>query len=635
MSRKQKKTLVRIIVSFIILAGEMIFFHVSEKEFGAWELGAYLVPYLIIGYDILRKAFLGIIHLQVFDECFLMTIATVGAFATGEYSEGTAVMLFYQVGELFQSCAVSRSRKSISELMDIRPDYANVEDESGQLIKKDPSEIAVGEIITVKPGEKIPIDGTVISGSSSVDTSALTGESVPRDIAEGAEVISGCINLTGILKIKTTKEFEQSTVSKILELVENSREKKSKSENFISRFASVYTPAVVIGAVLLSVIPPLVTGEPFGKWIYRAMTFLVISCPCALVISIPLSFFCGIGGASKAGILIKGGNFLEALARSEIMVFDKTGTLTKGSFDVTAVHTEGAEESKLLETACLAEFYSGHPISMSLRRAWGKECDASRISSAEETPGHGVKAVIDGKTVCAGNLKLMKKENISGARECHKAGTAVHVAENGKYLGHIIISDSPKEGAADAIKAIRETGVKKTVMLTGDDRRAGAACAEELGLDEYHAELLPGDKVECVEKLLAEKSPGSTLVFVGDGVNDAPVLTRADVGIAMGAMGSDAAIEAADVVLMDDDPAKISAAVRISRKTLKIVKQNIIFAIGVKITVLALGALGFANMWAAVFADVGVSVIAILNAARCRNAGRENGKTLSAERTAL
>ncbi|MGN0638448.1 MAG: heavy metal translocating P-type ATPase [Huintestinicola sp.] len=619
MSRKQKKMLTRIIISFVILAAEMIFFGAAKADIGIWKLALFLIPYLIIGYDILRKAFLGIIHLQFFDESFLMTVATIGAFATGEYAEGTAVMLFYQVGELFQSCAVSKSRKSISELMDIRPDYANIEDENGKLIQVDPEEVEIGSVITVKAGEKVPLDGVVVSGTSAVDTSALTGESIPRDVCEGGEIISGCVNLTGILKIRVTKEFGQSTVSKILELVENSQEKKSKSENFISKFARIYTPAVVIGALLLAFIPPLLTGDEFGKWVYRAMTFLVISCPCALVISIPLTFFSGIGGASKAGILIKGGNYLEALAGAGVVVFDKTGTLTKGCFEVTAVHSDKMDKEALLETAALAEMYSDHPISLSLKRAWGKECDPSRIENVQEIAGHGVKAVIDGNTVLAGNMKLMKAENISEAHDCHHAGTAVHVAVNSEYMGHIIISDALKEGAQEAMEGLRNMGVQKTVMLTGDDRRVGEQCAKALGIDEYHAELLPADKVDCVEKLLAEKPPKKSLIFVGDGINDAPVLTRADIGIAMGAMGSDAAIEAADVVLMDDDPRKIPLAIKIAGKTASIVRQNIVFALGIKLLTLILGALGIANMWAAVFADVGVSVIAILNAMRAMN----------------
>lgn len=615
MTRKQKKMLVRIIVSFVILAAEMIFFAVSGAQIGIWELVCYLVPYLIIGYDILKKAFLGIIHGQVFDECFLMTIATIGAFATGEYSEGTAVMLFYQVGELFQSYAVNKSRKSISELMDIRPDYANIENEQGELERVDPETVETGSVIVIKPGEKVPLDGIVVSGNSTIDTSALTGESVPRDVTEGNEIISGSVNLSGIIRVRVTKAFGESTVTKILELVENSQEKKSKSESFITKFSRYYTPAVVIGAVLLAVIPSVITGN-VSEWVYRAMTFLVISCPCALVISIPLSFFSGIGGASRAGVLIKGGNYLESLASAGIAVFDKTGTLTKGCFEVSAVHPDSASDTELLELACLAECYSDHPISMSLKRAWGKPCDTSRISSFEEIAGHGVKAVIDGVTVAAGNMKLMKAENIAGAHECHRTGTEVHVAADGVYKGHIIISDAPKEGAADAISQLRSLGIRKTVMLTGDDKRVGADCAKALGIDEYHAQLLPGDKVDMVEKLLSDKKEKETLIFVGDGINDAPVLTRADIGIAMGGIGSDAAIEAADIVIMDDDPRKIATAVKISRKIMSIVRQNIVFALGVKLLVLILGALGFANMWAAVFADVGVSVLAILNSMR-------------------
>lgn len=608
--------LTRIIISFVIIAAEMVFFHVCQREWGIIEPIAFAVPYLIIGYDILKKAIVNIFHGQVFDENFLMTVATIGAFATGEYDEASAVMLFYQVGELFQSYAVNKSRKSISELMDIRPDYANIEDEQGNIVKVEPDEVKIDDVIVVLAGEKIPLDGVVVSGTSTADTSALTGESVPREIYEGSEVISGCINLTGKIKVKVTKEFGQSTVAKILELVESSSSKKSRSENFITRFSRVYTPAVVIGAVLLAVIPPLVTGGNWVEWLQRAMTFLVISCPCALVISIPLSFFCGIGGASKQGILIKGSNYLENLAKAHTIVFDKTGTLTKGSFGVTSVHGESVSDDELLEMAAMAETYSSHPISKSLKDAWGKTADTSRISDVQEIAGHGISAVIDGRRVLAGNLKLMVREKIEGAHDCHKAGTAVHVACDGVYMGHIIISDSLKDTSKEAISAIRSVGVEKTVMLTGDEKRTAEAVSAELGLDEFHAELLPGDKVDCVEKLISDKPEDRTLVFVGDGINDAPVLTRADIGIAMGALGSDAAIEAADIVLMDDDPAKIASAVRISVKTLKIVRQNIVFALGVKFLVLALGALGFANMWAAVFADVGVSVIAILNAMR-------------------
>ena len=594
---------------------------------GAVRIILYLAAYLTIGYDILRKAGKGIAKRRMFDENFLMAVATVGAIAlaiidkSGDFNEAVLVMLFYQIGELFQGYAEGKSRRSISALMDIRPDYANVECD-GQLKKVDPDEVAVSSVIVVQPGEKVPIDGEVISGQSSLNTSALTGESLPRDVHAGDEVISGCINMTGVLRVRTTREFGESTVAKILELVENSQEKKSKSENFITKFSRYYTPAVVIGALLLAVIPSIITGDP-RTWIYRAMTFLVISCPCALVISIPLSFFSGIGGASKVGVLIKGGNYLEALASAGIAVFDKTGTLTKGSFEVTAVHPDSIDETALLEIACLAECYSDHPISLSLKRAWGKECDTSRISGVTEVAGQGVKAVIDGKNVAVGNLKLMNAVNAEGAHDCHKTGTAVHVAVDGVYKGHIIISDSLKDGAAEAIRDLKQLGIRKTVMLTGDDRRVGADCAKTLGIDEYHAELLPADKVDCVEKLLSEKQEKETLVFVGDGINDAPVLTRADIGIAMGAMGSDAAIEAADIVLMDDNPHKIATAMKIARKTISIVHQNIVFALGVKALILILGALGMADMWGAVFADVGVSIIAILNAMRAMRVAKE------------
>ncbi|MGN0642428.1 MAG: heavy metal translocating P-type ATPase [Huintestinicola sp.] len=616
MNRKQKKVLIRILISLALLVAAMII-----PADGWVKLVIFLIPYLIIGYDVLRKAGLNIIHGQIFDENFLMVIATIGAFATGDYAEGTAVMLFYQVGELFQSYAVSKSRKSISELMDIRPDYANVEDENGGLVQVDPEEIKIGGIIVVKPGEKIPLDGVVAEGNSTVDTSALTGESVPREVMEGSSVISGCINLSGLLKIRVEKEFGESTVSKILELVENSSEKKSKSENFISRFAKYYTPTVVICAVLLAVLPPLITGDGFAEWVKRALTFLVISCPCALVISVPLSFFGGIGGASKCGILIKGSNYLEALSKAGIVVFDKTGTLTKGSFEVSAVHSSNVSEDELLDLAAHAECYSDHPISRSLRTAYsqkGMSIDKSRVSEVEEIAGHGVNASIDGRKIHAGNMKLMKRIG-ADAHECHKAGTAVHVAADGSYCGHIIISDIAKPDSAEAIRQLKANGVKRTVMLTGDDKRVGEAVAKELGIDEYHAELLPGDKVDMLEKILSEAGKNEKVVFVGDGINDAPVLTRADIGIAMGALGSDAAIEAADVVLMDDNPLKIATAIKISRKTLSIVDQNIVFALGVKFAVLILGALGLANMWAAVFADVGVSVIAILNAMRALN----------------
>lgn len=616
MTKKQKKILARIIISLVILSAEMIFFGVSGLDIGIWELIAYLVPYLIIGGDILKKAALGIVNRQFLDENFLMTIATIGAFATGEYAEGTAVMLFYQVGELFQSYAVNKSRKSIAELMDIRPDYANIENDSGELVQVDPEEVKTDDIIVIKPGEKIPLDCVVISGKTAVDTSALTGEAIPRDVMEGSELISGCINLSGVVRARVTKEFEQSTVSKILELIENASEKKSRSENFITKFSRYYTPAVVAAAVLLAVIPPVVSGGGFGEWIHRAMTFLVISCPCALVISVPLSFFCGIGGASKYGILIKGGNYMEYLANAGIMVFDKTGTLTKGSFEVTAVHPENTDEEALLELAAHGELYSDHPISAALRKAYARECDSSRISSFNEISGHGVDVQIDGRRVLAGNMKLMKKFGITAARECEKAGTCIHIAADDLYLGHIIISDTAKDGAKEAINELKALGIRKTVMLTGDERRIGEQTAKELMIDEYYAELLPADKVLRAEELMKQKQTGETLIYTGDGINDAPVLTRADIGIAMGSLGSDAAIEAADVVLMDDNPRKIALAVKIARKTLAIVKQNIVFALGIKLAVLVMGALGFAGMWAAVFADVGVSVIAIINAMR-------------------
>ncbi len=603
----------------MILAAEMIFFKVADVKWGYGELVCYLVPYFIIGYDILRKAALNILHGQVFDENFLMTIATVGAFFTGEYSEGTAVMLFYQVGELFQSYAVNKSRRSIAELMDIRPDYANIEDEKGDLVQVDPETINTGDIIVIKPGEKIPLDGIVTEGSSSADTSALTGESVPRSVSAGSDVISGCINLSGTLRVRVTKPFGQSTVSKILELVENSAEKKSKSENFISKFARVYTPAVVIGACLLAILPPLITGEPFGGWVHRAMTFLVISCPCALVISIPLSFFCSIGGASREGVLIKGGNYIEALADAGIMVFDKTGTLTEGTFEVTDVCPVNTDKDTLIMTAALAECYSDHPIAASLKRACKTKPDPSRVQNVHEIAGKGVSAQVDGKITLAGNLRLLEGEGISvpeADKSCGHIGTAVHVAVNGVYMGHIIISDKVKPGAGETVLALKELGIRKTVMLTGDMKAAGEAVAKKLGLDECRTELLPADKVGEVETLINEKQAKETLVFVGDGINDAPVLTRADVGIAMGGIGSDAAIEAADIVLMDDKPEKIVFAVKLSRRTMQIVKQNIVFALGVKLITLILGALGLAGMWAAVFADVGVSVIAILNAMR-------------------
>ncbi|GAA6514450.1 cadmium-translocating P-type ATPase [Phocea massiliensis] len=610
MTRKQKKQLTRIFLAAAIYAAALIL-----PLTGAVQVALFLVGYVVAGGDIVLKAAKNISHGQVFDENFLMTVATIGALLLGEYSEGIAVMLFYQVGEWFQSYAVSKSRQSISSLMDIRPDYANVE-RDGQLVQVDPEEVAVGDSIVVKPGERIPLDGVVLTGTSTIDTSALTGESVPREVLEGDEVISGCINQSGMLTIRVSKEFGESTVAKILDLVENSSSKKSKSENFITKFARYYTPAVVVAAAVLAVVPPLMMGGSFLPWIQRALTFLVISCPCALVISIPLSFFGGIGGASKCGILIKGSNYLEALAQVTTVVFDKTGTLTQGSFEVTAIHPEHATEQELLGLAALVESYSDHPISLSLKKAWGKELDSSALSQVEEIAGHGVVATVGGKRVAAGNCKLMAKLGVQGARDCELAGTAVHVAVDGVYQGHIIISDVVKPDAKEAITALKRNGVRKTVMLTGDAEAVGKSVAQNLGLDEYHAELLPGDKVDELEKLLRQKGKGENLAFVGDGINDAPVLTRADVGIAMGGLGSDAAIEAADIVLMDDKPSKIATAIRISRKTLGIVRQNIVFALGVKAIVLLLGALGYASMWAAVFADVGVSVIAILNAIR-------------------
>lgn len=609
MSRKQKKMLVRIIISFILMIAVKII-----NPDGIVAIIAYLVPYAVIGWDILWKSVRNICHGQIFDENFLMAVATIGAMCTGDFSEGVTVMLFYQVGELFQSYAVGRSRKSISSLMDIRPDYANIERDN-QIVQVDPEEVSVGDIIIIKPGEKIPLDGVIREGNSTVDTSALTGESVPRELSEGDDVISGCINLSGMLKVQVTKEFGESTVSKILDLVENSSSKKAKAENFITKFARYYTPCVVIGAVLLAVIPPLVTGGNWSDWIHRALIFLVISCPCALVISVPLSFFGGIGGASKCGILVKGGNYLEVLANTEIVVFDKTGTLTKGVFNVTAIHPDIISENELVETAALAESYSNHPISNSLKNEYGREIDKSRVKDVEEIAGHGVKAVIDGKNVYVGNDKLMEKIGVKW-HPCHHVGTTVHVAIEGKYVGHIVISDELKRDSKQAISMLKQHGIRKTVMLTGDAKAVGENTAKLLNIDEVYTELLPADKVEKVEKLLNEKSEKGKLAFVGDGINDAPVLSRADIGIAMGAMGSDAAIEAADIVLMDDSPSKIATAIDISKRTLKIVYQNIIFALAVKAIVLIMGALGVATMWEAVFADVGVSVIAILNAMR-------------------
>ena len=612
MSKREKKQLLRILLTAVLYAIAILL-----PFEGIPRLAVFLVVYLVIGGDILLKAGRNILHGQVFDENFLMAVATVGAFFLEEYPEGVAVMLFYQVGEWFQSYAVSKSRRSISELMDIRPDYANVLRE-GQLVQVDPEEVQVGDTVVVKPGERIPLDGIVLEGISAVDTSALTGESVPRDVQPGQDIISGCINQTGVLNIKVTKEFGQSTVAKILELVENASDKKSKSENFITKFARYYTPIVVIAAVLLAVLPPLLLGQEFNIWIARALTFLVISCPCALVISIPLSFFGGIGGASKSGVLVKGSNYLEALADTEIVVFDKTGTLTKGSFAVSKIIPEEFSADELLETAAYAEDYSNHPIALSIKKAFGKEIETSRIGEIEEIPGHGVKAVIDGKEVLAGNIKLMKKENIA-CKEEQQVGTVVHLSIDGRYAGYICIEDEIKEDSPRAIQDLKAAGIRKTVMLTGDSDAVGQKVAKELKLTKAYTELLPADKVDRMEELMQEKSPKGKLAFVGDGINDAPVLARADIGIAMGGLGSDAAIEAADVVIMTDEPSKIAQVMKISKKTLRIVRQNIVLALGVKGVVLILGALGFASMWAAVFSDVGVSVLAILNAMRALN----------------
>lgn len=631
MTKKQKKVLIRIIVSAVLLVAMAVTFAVLDKTgmvnlenpsvmWRCIEIVAYLIPYLIIGYDILKKAFLGIMHGEVFDENFLMAIATVGAMVLGEYKEASAVMLFYQVGELFQSYAVGKSRKNITALMDIRPDYANIE-KDGKLEQVDPDDVQIGTVIVVQPGEKVPIDGKVVEGSSSLNTSALTGESVPREVHVGDEIISGCVNLNGLIKIETTKEFGESTVSKILDLVENSSMKKSRSENFITRFAKYYTPAVCIAALALAVLPPLVNmimGNPaaWSKWIIRALTTLVISCPCALVISIPLSFFGGIGGASAKGILVKGSNYLEALSYTKYVVCDKTGTLTKGVFQVTEIHpVSGMTEADLLEKAAFVESYSSHPISKSLKEAYGREIDNNRVTDAREISGHGVSAVVDGHEVAAGNVKLMKKMNIEAAVPA-SVGTEIHVAVDGKYAGYILISDVVKQNAKEAISGLKAAGVEKVVMLTGDARKVADAVGRELGVDEVRSELLPGDKVDEVEKLIAAKGEKEKLAFVGDGINDAPVLSRADIGIAMGALGSDAAIEAADIVLMDDDPAKIATAMKISKKTLRIVHQNIVFALVIKFACLALGAVGFVNMWWAIFADVGVMILAVLNATR-------------------
>ena len=621
MNKKQKKVLARILIS----AGLMLILSLLPLE-GYVRLGCFLIPYFIIGYDILKKAGKGILNRQVFDENFLMAVATVGAIVLGEYTEGTAVMLFYQIGELFQSYAVGKSRKNISDLMDIRPDYANVE-QDGSTCRTDPDEVEVGSVIVVKPGEKIPIDGVVLEGNSTLNTIALTGESLPREVEAGSEVISGCINMTGVLRIQTTKEFGESTVSKILDLMENSSSKKSRSENFISKFARYYTPAVCYGALALAILPPLAEllflhGNPgWGNWIYRALTFLVISCPCALVISIPLSFFAGIGGAGKEGILVKGSNYLETLSNVKYMVFDKTGTMTQGVFEVSGVHHNRMEEEKLLEYAALAELYSSHPISKSLRNACQTKLDESRVSDVEEIGGNGVTAKVDGKQIAVGNAKLMRRLGIV-YQECTHVGTVVHIAVDGNYAGHILISDRVKPNAKTAISELKKSGVRKTVMLTGDSKKAAEQIAEELGIQEVYSELLPADKVEKVEALLNQKAKKETLAFVGDGINDAPVLRRADIGIAMGALGSDAAIEAADVVLMDDDPLKIAKAIRISRKCIRIVYENIYFAIGIKVICLVLGALGIANMWLAIFADVGVMVLAVLNAVRALFVGK-------------
>lgn len=619
MNKKQKKVFTRIIVAAVLMVV------LSLLPIDGWlKFVLFMIPYLVIGHDILLKAWKGILNRQVFDENFLMAVATIGAILLGDYKEGVAVMLFYQIGELFQSYAVGKSRRNISELMDIRPDYANIEKEDGTLEQVDPDEVEIGSVIVVQPGEKVPIDGVIEEGRTSLNTSALTGESLPREAGVGDEVISGCINMSGVLKIRTTKEFGESTVSKILDMVENASSKKSRSENFISKFAKYYTPAVCYGALALAILPPLVrllflgmTPE-WGDWVMRALTFLVISCPCALVISIPLSFFAGIGGASNAGVLVKGSNYLETLSETKYVVFDKTGTMTQGVFEVSGVHHSSMDTEKLLEYAALAECHSSHPISKSLKKAYGKPLDPSRVTDVEEISGNGVIAKVDGVSVAAGNSKLMEKLSVD-CMECHSVGTVVHMAVNGKYAGHILISDQIKPHAKEAIAALKKCGVKKTIMLTGDRREAARQVAEELGIDEVHSELLPGDKVAQVEKLLDEKGEKEKLAFVGDGINDAPVLSRADIGIAMGALGSDAAIEAADIVLMDDDPLKISKAIRISRKCLRIVYENIYFAIGVKVVCLTLGALGIANMWAAIFADVGVMIIAVLNAIRALN----------------
>ena len=621
MTKKQKKSLQQILIALALVILLKLLLRVLPALPTPVELLLYLIPYLVVGKDVLRKAIKGVKNRQPFDECFLMAVATVGAFALGDYVEGCAVILFYQIGELFQSVAVGKSRQSISSLMDIRPDYANVEDEDGKLEQVDPDDVEVGTVIVVQPGERVPIDGVIVEGTSALNTAALTGESLPRDVQTGDEVISGCVNMTGLLKVRTTKEFGESTVSKILDLVENSSMKKARAENFITRFARVYTPAVCYGALVLAFLPPIVLllmGQParFGDWIYRALTFLVISCPCALVISIPLSFFGGIGGASACGILVKGSTYLEELARTGIVVFDKTGTLTQGTFKVTGVHpADSISDEQLVEAAALAESWSKHPISLSIKAAYGKEIDSARVTDVEELGGHGVTAKVDGKPVAAGNARLMERLGLS-APAVSETGTVVHIAIDGRYAGYLLIADVVKPHSAEAIRALKAAGVRKTVMLTGDAEPVAKAVSAQLGLDEYHAGLLPGDKVDQIETLIAAKKSKENLAFVGDGINDAPVLSRADVGIAMGALGSDAAIEAADVVLMDDDPAKIALAMRIARRTLRIVYENIVFALAVKFACLLLGAIGMASMWTAIFADVGVMVIAVLNATR-------------------